>query len=129
MTDRTEWSNDQIILAYRSQFHIEHMFKEMKDRDIGSWWPVYHWTEQKIHVHALYCTIAVLLRALIYRRIKKGGIHISMKRMLRELSAIKEVIIFYPRKRNVKKERQHTVLSKTSELQELLLSILEVKRE
>jgi transposase len=129
LTDRTEWSNDRIILAYRSQFHIENIFKEMKDRDIGSWWPVYHWTEQKIHVHALYCTIAVLLRALIYRRVKKGGIHISMKRMLRELSAIKEVIIFYPRKRKVKKERRHTVLSKTSELQELLLSILEVKRE
>jgi transposase len=129
VTDRTEWSDDQIILAYRSQFHIEHIFKDMKDRDIGSWWPMYHWTEQKIHVHALYCTIAVLLRALIYRRVKKGGIRISMKRMLAELSAIKEVVIFYPRKRTVKKERQHTVLSKTSELQELLLSILEVKRE
>lgn len=129
LTDRNQWSNDQIILAYRSQFHIENVFKEMKDREIGSWWPVYHWTDQKIHVHAFYCTIAVLLRALIYRRVRKGGIHISMKRMLTELSAIKEVIIFYPRKRKVKKERQHTVLSKRSELQELLLSILEVKRE
>lgn len=129
LTDRNEWSNDQIILAYRSQFHIENVFKEMKDREIGSWWPVYHWTDQKIHVHAFYCTIAVLLRALIYRRVRKAGVHISMKRMLTELSAIKEVIIFYPRKRKGKKERQHTVLSKRSELQELLLSILEVKRE
>jgi transposase len=129
ITDRTEWSNDRIILAYRSQFNIENIFKEMKDRDIGSWWPVYHWTDQKIHVHALYCTVAVLLRSLMYRRVLKGGIWISMKRMLRELSAIKEVIIFYPRKRNAKKERQHTVLSKTSELQESLLSVLEVKRE
>ena len=67
--------------------------------------------------------------ALIYRRVRKEGIHISMKRMLTELSAIKEVVIFYPRKRKVKKERQHTVLSKRSELQELLLSILEVERE
>ena len=129
VTDRNEWSNDQIILAYRSQFHIENVFKEMKDREIGSWWPVYHWTDQKIHVHALYCTIAVLLRALIYRRVRKAGIDISMKRLLRELSTIKEVIVVYPRKRNIKKERQQTVLSKRSELQELLLSILEVKRE
>lgn len=129
VTDRTEWSNDRIILAYRSQFHIENIFNEMKDRDIGSWWPMYHWTEQKIHVHAFYCTIAVLLRALISRRVKKAGLHISMKRMLAELDAVKEVIIVYPRRRNTKKERQHTVLSKTSELQDSLLSILAVKRE
>lgn len=129
ITDRAEWSNEQIILAYRSQFHIENMFKEMKDRDIGSWWPMYHWTAQKIHVHAFYCTIAVLLRALLYRRVKKAGIQISMKRMLAELEAIKEVIMVYPRKRNAKKERQHTVLSKTSELQDSLLSVLEMQRE
>jgi transposase len=129
VTDRSEWSNEQIILAYRSQFHIENVFKDMKDREFGSWWPVYHWTDQKIHVHAFYCTIAILLRALIYRRVRKEGIQISMKRMLTELSAIKEVVIFYPRKRNVKTERQHTVLSKRSELQESLLSILEGKRQ
>jgi len=52
MTDREQWGNDQIILAYRSQFHIEKVFKEMKDRDIGSWWPLYHWTDQKINVHS-----------------------------------------------------------------------------
>lgn len=129
VTDRSEWGNDQIILAYRSQFNIENVFKDMKDRDIGSWWPVYHWTDQKMYVHAFYCTIAVLLRALIYRKVKQGGLQISLKRMLTELSAIKEVLIVYPRKRKAQKEPQHTVLSKTSELQESLLSILEIKRE
>jgi len=81
ITDRKQWGNDQIILAYRSQFHIENVFKEMKDRDIGSWWPLYHWTDQKINVHSFYCTIAVLLRALAHRRVKQAGIDISMKRL------------------------------------------------
>jgi transposase len=129
VTDRKQWDNEQIILAYRSQFHIENIFKEMKDRDIGSWWPLYHWTDQKISVHSFYCTIAVLLRALAHRRVKKAGIDISMKRMLAELDAIKEVIVLYPRKRGAKTEPQHTVLSKTSELQRSLLSILHVKPE
>ena len=118
-----------LILAYRSQFHIENVFKDMKDRDIGSWWPLYHWTDQKINVHGFYCTIAVLLRALAHRRVRKAGIHISMKRMLAELSDIKEVIIMYPRKRQAKKERSQTVLSKTSEFQQSLLSVLEVEKE
>ena len=129
ITDREQWGNDQIILAYRSQFHIENVFKEMKDRDIGSWWPLYHWTDQKINVHSFYCTIAVLLRALAHRRVKQAGIDISMKRLLAELDEIKEVIVLYPKKRGAKTSPQHTVLSKTSELQQSLLSILDVKPE
>lgn len=129
VTDRKQWSDEQIILAYRSQFHIENVFKEMKDRDIGNWWPVYHWTDQKIKVHGLYCTLALLLRALAYRRVQQGGMQISMKRMLSELNAIKEILLLYPRKRRAKQSRQQTVLSKTSELQQSLLSILEVTQE
>ena len=129
VTDRDKWDNDQIILAYRSQFHIENVFKEMKDRDIGSWWPLYHWTDQKINVHSFYCTIAVLLRALAHRRVKEAGIDISMKRLLAELDEIQEVIVLYPKKRGAKTAPQHTVLSKTSELQQALLSILHVKPE
>jgi transposase len=129
VTDRDSWDNDQIILAYRSQFNIENVFKEMKDRDIGSWWPLYHWTDDKINVHSFYCTIAVLLRALVHRRVKAAGIDISMKRLLAELDEIKEVIVLYPRKRGSKTDPQHTVLSKTSELQQSLLSILDVKPE
>ena len=52
-----------------------------------------------------------------------------MKRMLAELEDIKEVILLYPRKRGVTTAPQHTVLSKTSELQQSLLSILQVKPE
>ena len=129
LTDRAQWHDEQIIAAYRSQFHIENVFKDMKDRDIGSWWPLYHWTDQKINVHSLYCTIAVLLRALAHRRVKQGGIDISMKRLLAELDEIKEVIVLYPRKRGAKMAPQHTVLSKTSELQQSLLSILGIEQE
>lgn len=129
VTNREHWSDDQIILAYRSQFHIENIFKEMKDRDIGNWWPLYHWTDQKIQAHGFYCTIALLLRALAYRRIQQAGIHISMKRMLSELEDVKEVLMVYPPKRRAKKQRYQTVLSKTSELQRSLLAVLGVNME
>jgi len=115
-TDRAHWSNDKIILAYRSQFNIENVFKEMKDRDIGRWWPLYHWTDQTINVHGFYCTIALLLRALAYRRVKEAGTAISMKRLIAELDDSKDVLLLYPRKRGTKTARHHTVWSKTSEL-------------
>lgn len=128
VTNREEWSEEKIILAYRSQYLIENVFKEMKDRRIGSWWPMHHWTDSKIHVHGLYCTIAMLLRGLLLRRVRRAGIDISMKRLLRELEEIREVINVYPRKRGQRAARQQTVLSKTNELQDRLLSILALHR-
>jgi len=124
LTNRAEWDDVKIIKAYRSQFVIEEVFKEMKDRNTGSWWPLFHWTDSKIRVHGLYCTIALLLRALAYRRVRQAGVMLSMKRMLSELNDIREVVNFYPRKRRQKVERKQTILTKTSEVQQKLISIL-----
>ena len=124
VTNREQWSEEKIILAYRSQYLIEDVFKEMKDRRIGSWWPMHHWTDSKIRVHGLYCTIAMLLRGLLLRRIRQAGIEISMTRLLLELQEIREVINVYPRKRGQLAACQQTVLSKTNELQDRLMAIL-----
>jgi len=129
VTSREDWDDVQIIKAYRSQFIIEDVFKEMKDRRTGSWWPPHHWTDSKIKVHGLYCTIAVLLRALMLRRVRQGGLDLTMKRMLSELDAIREVVNIYPRKRRQKHERKQSVLTKTSELQQQLMSLLALKGE
>lgn len=129
ITNRHEWDDEQIIKAYRSQFIIEDVFKEMKDRDIGSWWPLNHWTTSKIRVHGLYCTAALLLRALMLRRVRSNGLDISMKRLLRELDSIHEVVNVYPRKRREKTQRKQSVLSRMSELQQRLVTILELQKE
>jgi transposase len=124
ITNRADWDDVKVIKAYRSQFVIEEVFKEMKDRNTGSWWPLFHWTDSKIEVHGLYCTIALLLRAMAYRRVRQAGVRLSMKRMLSELNDIREVVNFYPRKRRQKVERKQTVLTRTSELQQRLISTL-----
>jgi len=129
LPSRDEWADAKIIEAYRSQFIIEDVLKEMKDRNIGSWWPLHHWTDSKIGVHGLYCTIAVLLRALMFRRVRGAGLELSLKRVLCELNAICEVVTIYPRKRRAKTQRKQTTLTKTSEVQQQLLSILGPKNE
>jgi len=129
ITDRGEWDTERIIEAYRSQFLIEDVFKEMKDRTRGNGWPLFHWTASKIRVHGLYCTIAVLLRALSLRRVRQAGLHLSMKRLLAELDAIREAVNIYPRKRGRKTAATQTVLTKTSELQHNLISILRLDKQ
>lgn len=128
ISNRSDWDNDKIISSYRSQFIIEDVFKEMKDRNTGSWWPMHHWTDSKIKVHGFYCTIALLLRALMYRRLKKAGLNISMKRLLTELDSIREVVNIFPRKRKQKTEKKQSVLTKSSEIQQQIMSILSLEK-
>lgn len=127
ITDNHEWSTDDIILAYRSQYVIEDAFKQMKDRRLGSWWPMHHWTDQKIIVHGLYCSLTLLLRSLIMLQVKKAGLCISMKLLHDKLNGIREVINVFPSKRKGQSKTQ-TVVSKMDELQKKLFELFEMKR-
>jgi transposase len=129
ITNRSEWDDERIVVAYRSQFIIENVFKEMKDRDVGTWWPLLHWTDSKIKVHAFYCTVALLLRALLLRRVHAAGEKISMARLLSELDGIREVVTIYPSKRGCGTDPQRTVLTKRTEFQQRLLSILQLRKK
>jgi transposase len=129
ITNREQWSDVRIIEAYRSQFIIENVFKDMKDRTHGTWWPMNHWTDSKIRIHGLYCTLALLLRGLIWRRIKAAKVNLSMCRLLSELGDLRQVINIYPKKRRQKIPRTQSVLTKTSELQENLIAILHLQKE
>jgi transposase len=129
ITNREAWSDVRIIEAYRSQFIIENTFKDMKDRAHGTWWPMNHWTDSKIRVHGLYCTLALLLRGLLWRRIKVAEVNLPIGRLLSELDDLRQVINIFPKKRRQKVQRTQSVLTKTSELQENLIAILNLRKE
>jgi transposase len=124
VTAHQQWSDAQVIRAYRSQFVIEEIFHEMKDRHIGTWWPLHHWTDSKIQVHGLYCTIAVLLRALLWRRACRAGLHLSMSGLLEKLSQMRQVINVFPTKRAGQPKPEQTVLTQRDDIQEKLIEIL-----
>ena len=126
VTGHKEWTDTQVIRAYRSQFVIEEIFHEMKDRHIGAWWPLHHWTDSKIQVHGLYCTIAVLLRALLWRRARQAGVRLSMAGLLEKLGQIQEVINAYPARRAGRPVTEQPVLTKQDEIQAKLIEILEL---
>ncbi len=61
ITDRSDWSDEQILLAYRGQSEVEEAFRQLKDDEHMAVRPQYHWTDQKIHVHTFCCLLALLL--------------------------------------------------------------------
>jgi transposase len=129
ISNRAEWSDERIIEAYRSQYLIEAVFKEMKDRTTGSWWPLNHWTDSKVRVHGLYCSMAQLLRAVMWRRVRRAGLKISLRRLLSELDGIREVINLYPKKGKTKHQPLKTVLTRRSSKQQRLIEILGLELE
>jgi transposase len=95
-TDNHLWTTEEIILAYRSQHHVESAFRTMKNPYFVGWEPLYHWTDQKIRVHALYCVMALTLAGLLHREARRAGLDLSLDALCRELSSICEVINLYP---------------------------------
>src|SRR5450755_431421 len=100
-TDRDEWTDQEIITAYRAQSHGENAFRQSKDREFVSYSPTFHWTDQKLKVHSFYCTIALMIVSLIERQIRHADIHqdglpLGAKLAMRLLNEIDEVTLIYP---------------------------------
>lgn len=126
ITDNHNWSTEEIILAYRSQYIIEDAFKQMKDRKTGSWWPMFHWTDQMIKVHGLYCSLSLLLRALIMKRVRDAGIAMSINKLHEKLSGISEVLNVFSKGKN--KKVAQTVVSKMDEVQKQLFELFKMNQ-
>ena len=126
-TDNDDWNNEEIIAAYRGQYGIENAFKQMKHPVFVSWTPRYHWTDQKIRVHAFYCVLALTIASLLQRELSRKGVEISIPKMLKNLSAIREVAIFYP-KNKVSGSPVKLSLSEMTKLQRKLFQQLGLSR-
>ena len=127
-TDNADWTEEQIVLAYRSQYHIEDAFKQMKNPHFLGWSPMFHWTDSKIQVHAFYCVLALLLTSLLQRELAGKGEPLSINRMLEELGGIRETLVVYPRRQGQQQASTATCLTRMTTLQQRLFSLLSLQR-
>lgn len=127
LSDRLDKSENEIISAYRSQQGIEDVFKSMKNKDYLHWQPEFHWTDNKIRVHGLYCVIALLLATLAHREVTKCGLNLSLLEMIYELNEIREVALIYLDKKG-KEKSDEIAMSKLNPAQKRLSEILDIPK-
>ena len=127
-TDNDDWSDAEIVRAYRSQHHVEAAFRTMKDPRHISLRPQHHWTDQKIEVHVFYCVIALMLCSLLRRQLHQAGIDRSIPQLLEQLGTIREVALLYPPPPRQRRPVLHTTLSAMSEEQRTLYTALDLER-
>jgi transposase len=94
-TDHHDWTVADVIAGYRSQADVEAGFRQMKDPHVVSFSPMFHWTDQKIRVHAFYCVAALAVAHLMRREAARAGMPMSVRELLKTLGGIEETVLLY----------------------------------
>ena len=81
--------------ACRSQSEVEADFRQMKDRLVVSFSPMFHWTEQKIRVHVFSCVLALMVARLMARETERAKLPMSVRVLLSHLGGIQETVLLY----------------------------------
>ncbi|MDI7267862.1 MAG: transposase, partial [Myxococcota bacterium] len=127
-TDRDQWSDEDIVLTYRAQAHVEAAFRRMKDPQFLTFRPTFHWTDQKLRVHASYCVIALTIASLLRRKLAQAGLPLSVTRMMEKLADIREVALLYPAPSPAQKQFARTALSERDKIQDRMIEVLGLDR-
>ena len=103
VTNRHEWSSEEIILAYRGQTKVEYAFRTIKNPYHLAVRPQYHWTDQKIKVHFLICIIGYLLTMVVYMKAKEEAEYSkNINRFMEDLKQIRLTCRVKKKSRKVK---------------------------
>jgi transposase len=90
ITDRSEWTTAQVIEAYRGQSKVESAFRDLKDPGMLATHPQFHWTDQKLRVHAFMCVTGYLLERLLWWHARRdAGFTGGPRQLLSQLGQIR----------------------------------------
>jgi transposase len=120
LTNRMNWTAEQVVAGYSGQQQIERVFRGLKEGDWLGWGPMYHWTDQKIRVHAFYCMLGISLLQYIYKKAQAAWAGLSMEQLLEELRQIQQFALLYPPQSEKGPNRVALVLSKQTLAQQSL---------
>ncbi len=123
-TDHEDWTLSQVVAAYRSQWRVEADFRQMKDRSVVSFSPMFHWTDQKIRVHVFYCVLALSVARLMVRQAAQAQLDFSVRELLSQLGGIEETVLLYTSDRG--RPRARHVLTDMDPIQRRLYEIFDL---
>jgi len=126
-TDNHQWTDEQIVAAYRAQYEIEHAFREIKNPHFLGWNPRLHWTDQKIRVHAFYCVAALTLVSLLRRELAAKGMSTSAENLMEQLNGIRQTACVYPQGKDQPPKLSYSI-SRLNKTQKKLYNLLGLSR-
>jgi transposase len=77
ITDRGDWSTNEIVQASLDRSIVEQAFRQTKDDDLVAVLPIRHFTDDKIRCHILSCIVALCYLRLIELKLNRAGLGIT----------------------------------------------------
>ena len=124
ITNRMDWTAEQVAEGYGGQQHIERVFRGLKDGHWLGWGPMFHWTDRKIRIHAFYCMLGISLLQYLHKQAQTAWNGISIESLIDELKEIRQLELLYPPQGDKGPNRSATVLTKQSLPQQELAKTL-----
>jgi len=128
ITNRPDWSAEQVVAGYAGQQAIERVFRGHKDGDWLGWDPMHHWADRKIRIHAFYCMLGISLLNYVHRQAIAAWADLSLEQLLEELEQIKHFVLLYPLQGEKGPPRAAYVLSQQTLVQQALVKSLDLLR-
>jgi len=120
MTNRMDWTAEQVVAGYGGQQQVEKVFRGLKEGNWLNWGPIYHWTDSKIRVHAFYCMLGISLLNYLHAQIQNVCPQITIEQLKDELQDITQYVLLYPPQGEKGPYRTATIQSKLTLTQTLL---------
>jgi transposase len=124
LTNRMDWTAEQVVNGYSGQQQVEQVFRGLKDGDWLGWGPMYHWTDSKIRIHAFYCMLGISLLKYIHKQSQSAWPGLTIEQLLDELRQIQQFVLLYPPQGEKGPQRAAVVRSKQTLPQQQLAKIL-----
>jgi transposase len=125
-TNRDDFTNEQIVTAYRSAWNVESAFRQMKDHDHLTVRPMFHWTDDKIRVHIFTCVLAYRICCLLVQELSEKGVTISINKLIDEMAQIKRIHTFFD---NINKPQRVESFTRGSEMAAQIESLYKLKNK
>ena len=106
ITNRHDWTTEEILQAYFDQDAIEGIFKDSKAEEFIGFTPQFHWTDQKMIVNMFCSTLGLQLLGVLNKELTDKGIKVTNKKLMATTERIREAWIKEKNSNIVKKQME-----------------------
>jgi transposase len=98
ITDRADWTTDEIVQASLDRWTVEDGFRLTKDEAQVALRPIRHWTDSKIRCHIFTCIAAMALLRIIELKLRRSGINMTAKAAMNHMVSLHSCLMWLPGK-------------------------------
>ena len=121
-TDDLSLKTTEIVKIYHNKNIIEEQIKNLKDKHVISFTPMWCWTDQMIRVHAFTCVIALLFLRLLLKKATDANTQLSQQEVIEQLQKIKLTLLKMP-----ESDKLHTKITRLNSSQSKLTNLFNLK--